>query len=180
MSSAGIPRNAAQRPGSKRQMLTGVLGGMAPLLVAIVPFTLGLWSLGLVIVVVGAFVVLLVRLVRHSPMSALDLSASAFGVLLAIAYFGFGATYLLQHFGVVIYALLLLQVLIGEIRGHPFTTQYAMKMYPREVSSTRAFGFSLAIPTRESVSLPRVGPHLRGRDPDVNFRCDAICAVRAA
>jgi hypothetical protein len=79
-------------------MLAGVLSGMAPLLVAIVPFTLGVWSAGVIVLIAGALLVLGARVVRSAPISSLDLSASVFGVLLAIAYFGFGAMYFLQHF----------------------------------------------------------------------------------
>jgi len=127
------------RPGSKRQMLVGVFGGMIPLLVAVVPFSMGLWGLGLLIVVGGGAFIFAVRQVRHTPSSLLDISSLGFGVLLAIAYFGFGNVFFLQHFGVVIYSLLLLQVVYGEARGEPFTLQYAKKMVSPDVAASRTF-----------------------------------------
>jgi hypothetical protein len=125
--------------GAKRQMLLGVLSGMLPLLVAIVPFMLGMWGVGLVIAVGGGLLMIGWRVAQHEPTSVLDISSAGFGVLLAIAYFGFGNDFFLRHFGVVIYSLLLLQVVVGEVGGRPFTAQYSKRMFPAEVLGTRAF-----------------------------------------
>jgi uncharacterized membrane protein len=137
--SAVQPANAAPIPGRQRLMILGILGGMVPILLAIVPFAMGLWGIGLVIVVGGNALIIGSRVLRHQSNSVLDYSSLGLGVLLVIAYFGFGNLFFLQHFGVVIYTLLLAQVVDGELRGAPFTAQYAKQMYPPAVQGTPTF-----------------------------------------
>ncbi len=79
------------------------------------------------------------RLVLRKPMDRLALLSLVFSVLLAIVYFGFGNLFFLRHFGVVISGLLLGQVLYGELRGEPWTAQFAKRMFPPERWGTRAF-----------------------------------------
>jgi hypothetical protein len=61
------------------------------------------------------------------------------GVVIVVAYFGFHSTLVLRHFGVVINAVLLAQVVRGELRGEPWTLQFAKRMAPSEAWDSRAF-----------------------------------------
>jgi len=112
---------------------------MVPLLLAIPAYMYGLWGVGLVIVVGGGLIFIGSRLVLHKPVSGLDVTSLALGLLLAIAYFGFGNLFFLKHFGAVIYSALLVQVLYGELRGEPFTAQYSKQMYSQGHWATRVF-----------------------------------------
>jgi hypothetical protein len=130
----------AARPGRPNRLaLLGALGGLLPMLIAIVPFVLGLWAAGLAVYVGGNLVVIAARLAGRKAIASLDLLALALGVLLAAAYVGFGNHFFLQHFGVVINGVLLGQVALGELRGTPWTEPFAKRMYPPEAVTTRAF-----------------------------------------
>lgn len=63
----------------------------------------------------------------------------AFGLVLVVAYFAFHSLLLVRRFGVVIDAVLLAQVVRGELRGEPWTLQFAKRMAPPERWSARAF-----------------------------------------
>ncbi len=115
------------------------LEGMGPPLLAIVPFTLGLWSLGILVYLGGSALLLASRLVRHERVTSLDICSFVLVVLLAISYFGFRSVYFIHHFGVAINALLLSQVVYGEVRGTPWTSQFAQRMFTPEQTKTRAF-----------------------------------------
>jgi hypothetical protein len=132
-----FPEPTDNRPG--RGAMLGTFGGLLPLFLAIPLFALGLWSVGLVVYLGGTLLVIGPRLGRRESVGSLDLSSLVFGVLLAIAFFGFGNVFFLQHFGVVINTLLLAQVLSGELRRQPWTAQFAKRMYPPAQWDTRAF-----------------------------------------
>ena len=61
------------------------------------------------------------------------------GVVLLVAHFAFHSTLLVRRFGVVINAVLLAQVIRGELRREPWTLQFAKRMAPPERWSSRAF-----------------------------------------
>jgi len=62
-----------------------------------------------------------------------------FGAVLVIAHFVFHSLLLVRRFGVVIDAVLLVQVIRGELRGEPWTLQFAKRMAPPERWTARAF-----------------------------------------
>lgn len=72
-------------------------------------------------------------------MTGLDVSTLGLLAVVAISYFVFNNTFLILHFGVVIYSILMVQVLYGEIRRQPFTAQHAKQMYPSDRWHTQAF-----------------------------------------
>jgi len=129
-------RNPPMHSGS---VIGRILKGMAPLFFAIPAFMYGLWGTGILIAVAGSFVSVCSRLSRHKPVSGLDLSSLALGVLLALGYFGFGNIFFIQHFGIVIYCALLIQVLYGELRGEPFTAQYSKQIISSDRWATKSF-----------------------------------------
>jgi len=110
-----------------------------PWLLAIPPFLYGVWSVGLVIVVGGNLLVTGRLRLQHKSIGSLELTSLALVVFVAIGYFCFGNVFFIQHFGVMIYSLLLIPVLYGEIRGQPFTAQYAKQMYSSDRWATRTF-----------------------------------------
>jgi hypothetical protein len=63
----------------------------------------------------------------------------AFGAVVVAGYFTFHSTAIVRNFGVVINAVLLVQVVRGELRGEPWTLQFAKRMSPPERWSSRAF-----------------------------------------
>jgi hypothetical protein len=130
-------RQTDHRP--NRLAMLGIFGGLLPQLLAIPPFVLGLWGIGLMISLGGNLIVIGSNLVRRQPIGSLALSSLALSMLLALGYFVFGNIFLLKHFGVVINGLLLGQVLYGELRGEPWTAQFSKRMYPPERWGTRAF-----------------------------------------
>jgi hypothetical protein len=142
-----ISTPATQQPANKRPTpkrphplaMLRVFVGLLPLLLAIPPFALGLWAIGLLIYVGGSVIFLGSQVTRHKTVGSLDICSLAFGVGLTIGYFGFGNTYFLHHFGMVINTLLLVQVVYGELRGTPWTAQFAKRMYSPEQYKTRAF-----------------------------------------
>jgi apolipoprotein N-acyltransferase len=85
------PLAPTERP--SRLAMLPALTGMGPPLLAIVPFTLGLWALGLVVFLGGSALLLAMRLIRRDQITSLDLGSFALVVLLAVSYFGFGNTY---------------------------------------------------------------------------------------
>jgi hypothetical protein len=56
-----------------------------------------------------------------------------------VAYLRFESVFFLRHFGVVINGLLLGQVLHGEIRGEPWTSQFSKRLFPIETWRTQVF-----------------------------------------
>jgi hypothetical protein len=126
-------------PKPNRRAFLGIFSGLVPQLLAIVPFSLGRWGLGLAVSVGGSLLLIGSRLGRREAVSALDLTSIGFGLLLAVGYFGFHNVFLLRHFGVVINGILLGQVVLGELRREPWTAQFAKRMYPPERWGTRAF-----------------------------------------
>jgi len=126
-------------PTHSGSVIGGILKGMMPLFVAIPAFMYGLWGTGILVVVGASFVAVGSRLPRHKPVSGLDLSSLALGVLLAIGYFRFGNIFFIEHFGLVIYSALLIQVLYGELRGEPFTAQYSKQIISSDRWATRGF-----------------------------------------
>lgn len=116
-----------------------VLKEMSPWLIAIIPFVLKLWSIGLAIVIVGGIFITLRQWNKKKQIGSFQLTSLALLAVVSIAYFGFGNIYLLLHFGLVIYSLLLIPVIYGEIRGAAFTEYYAKQMVPKENWGTPAF-----------------------------------------
>jgi hypothetical protein len=135
---ASTPRAPEAEP-TRRFVPLGMLGGLLPQLLAIVPFVLGRWGVGVVVSMGGNAFVLTRSLRKGQKVGALEASSTVFSVLLAVGYFGFGNVFFLRHFGVVINALLLVQVVWGEFRGTPWTMQFSKRMYPAERWGTRAF-----------------------------------------
>jgi len=126
-------------PVHSRSVIRGIIRGMVPLFLAVPAFVYGLWGTGVLILVVGSCFGVGSRLSRHKSVSCLDLSSLALSVVVAIAYFGFGNIYFIQHFGVLIYGVLLIQVLHGELHGKPFTVQYSKRMISSNRWATRGF-----------------------------------------
>ena len=123
----------------KEQLIRGLLAGLLPLFLVIPAFAVGQWSFGLTIGVAASFIAVGSRLRRHKPVTGLGFSSLGLSVLLAIGYFGFGNVFLVQHFGVVIYGALLIQVLYRELRGQPFTAQFSKQMIASEHWNARSF-----------------------------------------
>jgi len=120
-------------------VIRGILAGMLPLFLAIPFFSFGLWGTGFLIAVGGGVIVIGKRRIKGKPVSGLDIVSLLLGVLVAIGYFGFGNVFFIKHFGVVIYGALLIQVLYGELRGQPFTAQYAKQIISSDRWATRGF-----------------------------------------
>jgi len=121
------------------QLIRGLLAGLLPFFLVIPAFTLGQWDFGLAISVAASLIAVGLRLLLHRPVTGLGFSSLGISVLLAIGYLGFGNIFFIQHFGVVIYAALLTQVLYGELRGQPFTAQFSKHVIASERWNTRGF-----------------------------------------
>jgi hypothetical protein len=125
--------------GHKGQVIRGILAGMLPLLLAIPFFSFGLWGTGILIAVGGSVIVIGKRRIKDKPVSGMDIVSLLLGVLVAIGYFGFGNIFFIEHFGIVIYSALLIQVLYGELRGEPFTAQYSKQIISSDRWATQGF-----------------------------------------
>jgi hypothetical protein len=112
---------------------------MLPLLLAIPFFSFGFWGTGILIAVGGSVIIIGERRLKEKPVSSLDIVSLLLGLLVGIGFFGFGNVFFIQHFGVVIYGALLIQVLCGELRGEPFTAQYSKQMISSDQWNTRGF-----------------------------------------
>ena len=120
-------------------VIRGILAGILPLFLAIPFFSFGLWDTGILIAIGGSAIVIGKHRIKDKPVSSLDIMSLLLGVLVAIGFFGFGNPFFIQHFGVVIYGALLIQVLYGELRGEPFTPQYSKQMISSDQWNTRGF-----------------------------------------
>ena len=132
---------ATPEPGpiSARRATIESLQGLVPILVALVPFSFGQWGLGLIIMLGGNLILLGRQVAQRRAVGALDVTALALGALLAFTYFGLGNLFLLQHFGVVINGLLLIQIVKGELQGKPWTAQFSGRLFSPEQRASRAF-----------------------------------------
>lgn len=139
MSSTGNTPSPALPSGRYRQMLRGLLAGLVPTFIAIPLFMLGFWGLGISISLSVSLFSIVMHLFRHKPITGVDLSTLALLAIVAIGYFVFHNTFFILHFGVVIYSILLIQVIYGEIRRQSFTAQYSKQMYSSELWSKRSF-----------------------------------------
>jgi hypothetical protein len=129
-------RNGA---GTNPHALFASLAGLVPMLLAVIPFSLSMWTLGLGIYFAATALLIARKLLRREPIESLDAISVLFFIALAVAYASFGDVFLLQHFGAVINALLLGQVIYGEMRGGPWTLQFTKRMYPAELWHDRVF-----------------------------------------
>lgn len=119
--------------------LLAELRGMLPMLLAAIPFSLNMWTLGLIVYFAASAAIFTERLVRRERIPALDWFSVTFLMILAAAYLLARNIFLLQHFGAVINSLLLAQVLYGELRGEPWTLQFSKRMYPQTLWSNTRF-----------------------------------------
>jgi hypothetical protein len=71
--------------------------------------------------------------------TSLDLISLGFAVANAVLYLGFHSTILIEYLDTIIYTLLFVQVLVAQVRGEPWTLQYAKRSVAPELWATRAF-----------------------------------------
>jgi hypothetical protein len=125
--------------GSNARLLFAQLTGLIPMLLAAIPFSLSMWALGLLIYFAAATVLIGRQLLLRERIGSMDVFSMSFFFVLGLAYVWLGNVFCLQHFGAVINAVLLAQVLYGEVRRQPWTLQFTRRMYPPELWNDRVF-----------------------------------------
>ena len=101
--------------------------GLIPLALTVPLLVLHLWSLGILVNGVGALLIIAFHLRRRQGITGLDMLSLACAIANAVLYFGYHTTILLEHLDTVIYSLLAGQVLYAQLRGEPWTTQFAKR-----------------------------------------------------
>lgn len=129
------PRPNAERTPAMWRSFTGLI----PLLLSIPLLLFQAWAVGIAVGITSSLVVLAYHFTRGQGITSLDIMTLAFGMLNAVLYFGFHSAFLVRHLDVLIYTLLFAQVVIAQLRGQPWTIQYAKRTVPREAWDTRAF-----------------------------------------
>ena len=113
--------------------------GLIPLALTLPLLLLHLWTLGIVVSAVSAILVISYHLQRHQGVTSLDILSLGFAVVNGILYLGFHTTILFEYLDTIIYTLLFGQVLHAQMRGEPWTVQYAKRTVAPELWTTRPF-----------------------------------------
>ncbi len=113
--------------------------GLIPLALTLPFLFLQWWRAAIVVGTLMALVVIAYHVRRRQGVTSLDVFSLAFGLTNAVLYFGFGSTVLLRRLDTVFYSLLFGQVVVAQLRGVPWTVQYAKRVVAPEVWATRPF-----------------------------------------
>ncbi len=113
--------------------------GLIPLGLTLPLLVLHSWPLAIAIGIVAALIVITYHLRRGQGVTSLDVFSLGFGLTNAVLYFGFGSTVLLRRLDTVFYSLLFGQVVLAQLRGVPWTVQYARRVVAPELWATRPF-----------------------------------------
>ena len=113
--------------------------GLIPLALTLPLLLLHLWTLGIAVSAVSAILVISYHLRRHQGITSLDILSLGFAAANGILYFGFHTTILFEYLDTIIYTLLFGQVLYAQMRGEPWTVQYAKRTVAPELWTTRPF-----------------------------------------
>jgi hypothetical protein len=113
--------------------------GLLPLALTVPLLLLHFWALGIFVNGVGALIIIGFHLRRGQGITGLDVLSLACAIANAVLYFGYHTIILLEHLDTVIYSLLGLQVLYAQLRGEPWTIQFAKRAVAPELWATPEF-----------------------------------------
>lgn len=113
--------------------------GLIPLALTLPFLVLQLWRVAILVGTVAALIVITYHLRRRQGVTSLDVFSLGFGLTNAVLYFGFGSTVLLRRLDTVMYSLLFGQVVVAQMRGVPWTVQYAKRVVPPELWASGPF-----------------------------------------
>ena len=114
--------------------------GLIPVFFLVFLVLLHQWTLSIVVSIASSLITMGLGLLQKRTPSSLELLSLAFGLVNVILYFGYHHnTFLLQHLGIFIYTILLLQVVSSLMHDTPWTEQYARRAAPENVWHTPLF-----------------------------------------
>lgn len=113
--------------------------GLIPVALSIPLLLAHQYALGIVESLVLTTVVMSYHLYRKQGVTGLDGMSLLFGVATAVMHWGFHNDVILAHLDTVVYALLVVQVVIAQLRGEAWTIQFAKRSIDPSLWNTPAF-----------------------------------------
>ena len=106
---------------------------LIPVAVLVVLVLFHLWTISIFATLFCALVSMGIHAKQKQKITSMEWILLVLGVISGVLYFGYHSTFLLQHVGIFIYTLLLLEVIVSLIRNEPWTKQHAKRSVQPEV-----------------------------------------------